>query len=237
MSPMRIVAVAVLLAWVPGPLGAECVVMLHGLARTHRSMAPLERAFEERGYRVVNVDYPSRSRPIAELADRYVAAGLEACSARKGEKVHVVAHSLGGILVRSYASRHGAEAFGRVVMLAPPNQGSEVIDSLAGLPGFAWFYGPAALALGTGPQSVPLALGPVSFEAGVVAGTRTVNPVLSLLLPNPDDGKVSVERAKVEGMADFITVPHSHPFIMKDPAVIEQCLRFVETGRFRHDPS
>jgi pimeloyl-ACP methyl ester carboxylesterase len=209
---------------------ADCVVLLHGLARTPGSMAALADAFSEHGYAVVNVGYPSRSKPIEELAPLAVSQGLAGCP--ENTTVHFVTHSLGGILVRYYLETHDIADLGRVVMLAPPNQGSEVVDRIKGIPGFRLLNGPAGAQLGTDENSVPLQLGPVEFELGVIAGSETFNPILSLYLPNPDDGKVSVASTRVQGMKDFLVVPHSHTFMMQIPEVIEQTLLFIETGAF-----
>ncbi len=209
---------------------ADCIVLLHGLARTASSMEPMAEALAERGYETTAIDYPSRKHPIEELAPMAVEAGLEACA--EAETVHFVTHSLGGILVRYYAENTGIEKLGRVVMLAPPNQGSEVVDAYRDVPGFRAFNGPAGLQLGTDENSVPLALGPVEFELGVIAGEDTFNPILSQFLPNPDDGKVSVESTKVEGMQDHVVVSRSHPFIMKAPEVIAFTAAFLESGAF-----
>ena len=81
---------------------------------------------------------------------------------------------------------------------------------------------------------MPLSLGPVDYEVGIIAGTETVNIILSQYLPNPDDGKVSVASTRVEGMQDFIKVPYSHPFIMRAPLVIEQTQAFLARGKFDH---
>ncbi|MEM9209424.1 MAG: alpha/beta hydrolase, partial [Pseudomonadota bacterium] len=117
-------------------------------------------------------------------------------------------------------------------MLAPPNQGSEVVDDFRNVPGFKAINGPAGMQLGTDTDGVIAALGPVEFSLGVIAGTRTFNPILSQSLPNPDDGKVSVESTKVEGMTDFVTVEHSHPFIMQAPAAINYAIAFIKDGSF-----
>ncbi len=215
--------------------GADCVVFLHGLARTPASMEKAATAFEKSGYVVANVKYPSRKFPIEELAPLAIEAGVEKCPA--DSVIHFVTHSLGGILVRYYLEDHEISNLGRVLMLAPPNQGSEVVDRLRHFPGFKLINGPAGLQLGTGEDSVPLMLGPVDYAVGVIAGTRTFNPILSQYLPNPDDGKVSVENTKVEGMTDFVVVPVAHPFIMKSPVVIDQAISFIKTGRFAHDAS
>jgi pimeloyl-ACP methyl ester carboxylesterase len=211
---------------------ADCVVFLHGLARTSASMEKAATAFATSGYTVANVSYPSRKFPIEELAPLAIEAGLEKCPANG--TVHFVTHSLGGILVRYYLEHNEISNLGRVLMLAPPNQGSAVVDSLRHFPGFKVIHGPAGLQLGTREDSIPLMLGPVDYEVGIIAGTKTFNPILSQYLQNPDDGKVSVENTKVQGMTDFVVVPHSHPFIMKSSVVIEQAFSFIETGRFEH---
>lgn len=217
---------------VPTGVLADCVVLLHGLARTSSSMEKLQTALEGHGYKVANVDYPSRKKPIEELSSIAVETGTQRCQAETNDRIHFVTHSMGGILVRYYLEHKPIENLGHVVMIAPPNQGSEVVDNLATVPGFSLINGPAGLQLGTGKNSIPVQLGPVDYSVGVIAGTRTFNPLLSQYLPNPDDGKVSVENTKVEGMADFRLIAASHPFIMKNEKVIRHTLAFIETGAF-----
>ncbi|XOV83270.1 MAG: esterase/lipase family protein [bacterium] len=211
----------------------ECVVLLHGLARTSDSMNPLANQLERNGYVVANLDYPSRQKPIEELAAPVITAGLTACT--DSPRVHFVTHSLGGILVRYYLAHHQIQHLGYVVMLAPPNQGSEVVDNWQNIPGYKALNGPTGIQLGTNKKSIPNQLGAVDFPLGVIAGNKTINPILSLSLPNPDDGKVSVENTKVEGMADFIEVPHTHTFIMRSEEVITQVLHFLQHGQFQRD--
>ncbi len=224
--------VVVLTITAPPQVSADCVVFLHGLARTSKSMAVVAAAFDAQGYRVANVDYPSRKKPVEELAKIAVDKGVDQCEAGAAEKVHFVTHSLGGVLVRYYFEHNQLVQLGRVVMLAPPNKGSEVVDKLSNVPGYFLLNGPAGLQLGTGEGSIPSTLGPVTYPVGVIAGTRTINFLLSQFLPNPDDGKVSVENTKVEGMVDFIELPVSHPFIMRDDAAIAQALAFITSGKF-----
>lgn len=233
MKFIRFLAIITLLAAVPSPVqSAECVVFLHGLARTSASMKKAAAVFEESGYVIANVDYPSRSFPIEDLAPLAVEAGLDECPA--DSVIHFVTHSLGGILVRYYLEQNEISNLGRVLMFAPPNKGSEVVDSLRHFPGFRAINGPAGNQLGTGEDSIPLMLGPVNYEVGIIAGTRTFNPILSQYLKNPDDGKISVENTKVSGMTDFIVLPHSHPFIMKSRDAIDQAVAFIKTGQFEH---
>ena len=212
---------------------ADCVVLLHGLARGSMSMNRMERALLEAGYLTANIDYPSREHTVEELAELAVPAGLDECLAQEGvETVHFVTHSLGGILLRQYLSDNSIPELGRVVMLGPPNQGSAAVDELGDVPGFDWLNGPAGRQLGKGEDSVPLRLGPVDFELGVIAGNRTIDPITSAVLDDPDDGRVSVDDTRVEGMQDFIVVEHSHAFMMRMRRSIDLTLEFLETGEF-----
>lgn len=214
----------------------DCVILLHGLARTSASMDDMEQALEEKGYKVVNVDYPSTEYPIEELASRALPAALDRCSSDIHPKINFVTHSMGGILLRYYLTQTGMEEnIGRVVMLSPPNQGSEIIDTLRNNPFFKWLNGPAGQQLGTGPDSIPLSLGPVTYPVGIITGNKHsfFDGWFSEIIPGEDDGKVSVDRAKVGGMTDFIVLPYSHTFIMQEEAVIEQTLYFLKHGLFK----
>ncbi|OEG73694.1 acetyltransferase [Shewanella colwelliana] len=208
----------------------ECVILLHGLARTERAMSKLAAAIEKRGYHCINYSYPSTKADIPTLAEHAITAALSQCP--NALTVHFVTHSMGGILVRQYLSQHTVRNLGRVVMLGPPNQGSEVVDTLRDMAGFQLINGPAGMQLGSDKMSVPNRLGPANFELGVIAGTRSINWILSTMLPKPDDGKVSVQSTKLEGMSDHISLPVTHPFMMNNRQAIAQTLHFLTYGEF-----
>ncbi|MDH5454781.1 MAG: alpha/beta fold hydrolase [Gammaproteobacteria bacterium] len=211
----------------------DCVVLLHGLMRGATSMNKMQRELDQAGFITANIDYPSRDHTIEELADIAVPDGLAACREHERvDRIHFVTHSLGGILVRQYLSTNEIPELGRVVMLGPPNQGSVAADEMIDVPGYDWINGPSGRQLGKGEDSIPLRLGPADFELGVIAGNRTIDPITSAVLPNPDDGRVSVEDTKLEGMTDFVVVEHSHAFMMRMQEPIELTIAFLTDGRF-----
>lgn len=209
------------------------VVLLHGLVRRPASMRKLEETLTAAGYHTCNIGYPSRKLTIEELTVQHVIPAITACFGEDAGPLDFVTHSMGGIIVRQLAATRPETAIHRVVMLSPPNQGSEIADKLGGWSLFRRINGPAGNQLGTGPTQLPHTLGPASFELGVITGNRSINWILSLLIPGRDDGKVSIENAKLAGMRDFLIVRSPHPFIMKNRVARAQVLYFLEHGSFR----
>ncbi len=214
---------------------AETVIVVHGLGRTPTSMAILVERLEAAGFRVFNFGYPSTDEPIESLVAR-LRARLEACCAQDITRVHFVTHSMGGLLVRFYLGAHSPNHQGRVVMLAPPNQGSEVADFVSDLiaesPVLSGILGPSGSRLGTDSMGIAHQLGPADFEVGIITGNRSMNLINSWLIPGPDDGKVAVDRARLEGADAFLVVEATHTFIMNHRGVADQCIYFIREGRF-----
>jgi pimeloyl-ACP methyl ester carboxylesterase len=214
----------------------ETIVFLHGLGRTWLSMAWLASQARGRGFAVINHGYRSRRHSIEQHAEQLrVVVGAVSGHGR----IHFITHSLGGIVVRAMLADRSRwpERLGRVVMLSPPNQGSELVDFLAGNPIYHSVLGPAAGELGTSRESTPNRLGPAQFEVGVITGDRSFEPLSRRIFPGRTDGKVSVARAQVEGMRDFRVVSRSHTFIMYGADVAEAAFHFLEHGVFPAEPA
>jgi len=215
------------------PAGAkDYVIILHGLGRTPISMKRIEWTLRRENYRVINRAYPSTSVSIQDAAEHWLGNVLRNQIIDHPVKIHFVAHSLGGIVLRQYLSNHHVENLGRVVMLAPPNQGSELADRLKNNPLYQLFTGPSGQQLGTGNSSLPKKLGPAEFELGVIAGDRSLNPLFSTWIPGADDGKVSVRSTQMPGMRDFFLVHHSHTWMAWNRGVCLAVSGFLRSGSF-----
>lgn len=212
------------------------MLLLHGIARSSASFRRMERFLDAEGFQTLNLDYPSRRQPLEQLVDFvHRKAGPFLAG---GGPAHVVGHSMGGLLARAYITRHRPARLGRIVMLGPPNGGSEVADLLAGTGAYRWFFGPAGAQLGTAPgRQVQDILGAVDFPLGIIAGTRTVDPLSWLLIPGPNDGRVSVARTRVDGMAAHLALKVSHAFMVRDPDVMRQTAHFLRHGCFEPGPA
>ena len=191
-------------------------------------MAWAARRLRREGYRTIRIGYPSLKKPIEELAE-HVASRLP----DPGDgRLHFLTHSLGGIVLRCMVAGNRPQNLGRVVMLGPPNRGSAVAVWFLNLAPFRWIIGPAGRQLGNDGDAVPVRLGPVDFEVGVIAGNRALTP-LSLFLPGANDGVVTVEETRVEGTADFRVVRRGHTFIMNSAEVLEPAAHFYRNGKFK----
>ena len=213
----------------------DVVVLLHGMGRSTLSMKRIEWALVKRGYRVINLGYPSTRFPVETLAQNYLAPALRKLDPPPDGRVHFVTHSLGAIVLRQHLATELVPNLGRVVMLGPPNRGSEIVDAMKRGPCLRLFTGPTGQQLGTGSEDLPRRLGPARFELGVIAGDRSLKPLFSSRLPRPHDGKVSVDSTRLEGMSDFRVVHCSHTFLPWRKCVIRQVVLFLETGAFSRE--
>jgi len=218
----------------------ELVVMLHGLNVTHHTMGRIARALDAAGYRVANPTYPTRAMPFEQIATEWLPQLLDAHNAAAAPRLHFVTHSMGGIVVRLWLHEKGAPAnLARIVMIAPPNQGSEVPDHLRGNALSRFLTGINGARLGTDAGSVPVRLArspekfPAGVELGIIAGNRWINPLFLPWFKGESDGTVSVASTRLAGMRDHIVMPHSHTGIIARTAVAAQVIAFLRDGKFK----
>jgi len=205
----------------------ECVVLLHGLARSSKSMQKLESAFNQAGLRTLNIDYPSTKFVNAELLELFIQPRIEQHCSPKLYQLHFVSHSMGGILSRLYIQQNRPAKLGKVVTIASPHKGSELVDRLGWLPLFKWINGRAGYEMGANADTLIDSLPTPDYPVLAVVGTFSTNPFYSLLIPGGDDGKVSVQSARLGGAKEILAVPYSHTFIMQRARVVREVVRFV----------
>lgn len=208
----------------------DLVILLHGIARTSRSMRTIEKALVKHGYHVLNIDYPSRKMTISRLS-AYVFAQIKAHNIDETTTLHFVSYSMGCLVLRELLANHPINVKGKIIFLGPPNHGSEVADFLKNYFLYRWIYGPAGQELTTThAKKKPFA--PMRHPFGVIAGSLCLDPICYFMLPKPHDGKVSVRSTKLVGMVDHFTLSTSHTFMISSKKVIGYILHFLETGKF-----
>jgi len=211
----------------------DYVVVLHGIARSSKHMQSLATHLQEQGYDVINLDYPSTSHTLetlTELIHKDISEKL-----KEDKRVHFVGYSMGAILIRTIIHKYKPKNLGRVVQLAPPNNGSEVADFLKNVWLYKKIYGPAGQQLITDQQKIKDLFGEIDYELGIIAGNSTIDPVSSALIPGDDDGKVSTKSTKLKGMKDHIIVPSSHTFFPSNKTVHNQTMHFLKNGVFKRN--
>ena len=209
------------------------VVLLHGLGRTSGSMRVLGLRLKRAGYRTNCVRYPSTRLGLEAIA-AHLEPDVHDFSKTVTGKIHFVTHSLGGLAARALLTRNRPANLGHVVMLAPPNGGSEWADALQRYRLASFILGPASEHLVTQRSTeAERCFGLVDYALGIVAGDRPIDRILApRLIRGPHDGKVSVAATKVNGMADHIVLPTGHPLMPFHPEVARQAIAFLRNGCF-----
>ncbi len=212
----------------------EMVILLHGILRSKHDMLLLSNLLKKHGYATLNILYPSREHNLEDLSDFVDKKITESPDYTEKIKINFVTHSMGGLIARYYITRKKPDNLGKVVMLGPPNTGSEFADWLSDTkilsPIFKAVFGPASEQLRT---DYPHIDGDITYPLGVIAGNRSINPLAPWVLDGEHDGVVPVERTKIEGMIDHIIIPATHSFMMFNNDVMEQTLYFLKNSRFK----
>ncbi|RYX86960.1 MAG: alpha/beta fold hydrolase [Bradyrhizobiaceae bacterium] len=217
----------------PSDRPSEGVVFLHGISRSFRSLIKLQQAVDAAGFATRNIGYPSRDKALSDLVDDIHPAITPFAEANDGA-THFVCHSMGGLLARAYIARYRPARLGRVVMLGTPNGGSEVADTFKDWLLYRLYFGPAGQQLMTVRNAATEALLPaVDYPVGIIAGNRSLDPITTrFMLPGANDGRVTVARTRLDGMADHLVIAASHALMMKNKEAIAQTIAFLKHGRF-----
>lgn len=211
----------------------DCVAVLHGLSMPKKHMSFLARSLEKEGYRVANIAYPSTTDTLPNLARHHVRPQLPQCEGQ----LHFVGHSMGGLIIRELLHQDTPDNIGRIVMLGTPNHGSEVVDFMLKTPVlkqlFSAFFGPAAAQMQVVDNAYLKELQIPVVPIGIIAGENYIDPIGGmLLLPAPNDGKVSVKSTKLKTMTDHIVLEDSHLWLPISHKARMQTMHFLKYGKF-----
>jgi len=210
----------------------ECVVLVHGLWRSGFAMRSIASDLEDHGYQTVSVDYPSTQQEIPELVQGYLLESYDECIHTGAKKIHMVSHSMGGILIRQFLQNHTLPGGSKVVMLSPPNQGSELSEKFGESWWYQWAVGPAGVSLSTKQEGIISKLREIDEPIGIIAAYRDWSLWPNTWLPQPNDGTVSVESMKLAEMDDFILVNSGHALMRFNDEVQSQIRQFLAMGEF-----
>ncbi len=212
----------------------ECVILVHGLRGSSSSFESLQQRLTKEGYAVLLIDYPSTKFTIPTLANSLFSEVLARSGPEQFDSLHVIAHSMGAIMVRYYLQEHALDRLGRVVFLSPPNHGIELINRFDWCAWFRKFNGPGGMQLAAGDTNFVESLQPPDYPVGILMSSRSINPVASMFIPGKDDGRVSIKSAKLEGMRDFKLISTNHHVIMRKQATISAAIHFLKNGYFEN---
>lgn len=201
----------------------ETIVLLHGMGRSRASMLVMRSRFEDAGYEVLNFPYATATKTLDEISDDlkdYVRENV------KTDRYHFVAHSLGNVIIRNGFRTDYPEGLGRIVMIAPPNQPADLGKMFRDFKPFQWITGDSGQKIGDAAFYADLPTPSVEF--GIIAGDRGQK----LTFDQKNDGVVTVEGTKLEGMADWKVLHHMHTTIMNSKDTAKHCLAFLRDGKF-----
>jgi len=204
----------------------ETVILLHGIGRGRASLWVLDTRLQQAGYKTLNFPYVAQGDSLEEIAQQlcdFIKENVET------KKYHLIAHSLGNLIIRLGFKIGYPEGAGRIVMLAPPNRPTELARALRDNPIYKWFTSENGWQFASDEFYEQLPIPNVPF--GIIAGNRGQ----AVMLQEPNDGVITVESTKLDGMTDWIVVPHAHTFIMNSRLVAELCVSFIRDGKFNNE--
>lgn len=212
------------------PMSGTAVIALHGILRSSQVWCDMEQAMKPDGVTFVRIDYPSTQKPIDEFAVQLqsVIHSLEGI-----DEIHIVAHSLGGLVVRKWCQDYSDPRVKRLVMIGTPNCGAELADMLQKNWIFRGVFGPSGQQLVSNPEGFISQLARPTMEFAVIAGAQGTPDGYNPLIPGDDDGIVTLKSALLPGAVDSITVRGLHSFQPWNPEVIAATRRYLKTGALR----
>ncbi len=212
------------------PLGCYMrarIALVHGLWNRGWTMAAMAKRLRSHGHQVVVFSYPTRADSLVGHADELYAF----LDKNRAEELHLVGHSMGGLVILNMLSRYRDLPPGRIVLMGTPVKGSATVKRLQKLPGQQFIFGKVRQGLLQGFQHTPN-----GRETGVISGTRALGlGQIAGKHGEPNDGTVSVRETQLEGLKDSIELAVAHSEMLVSAEVVEQVEQFLFNGQFIKD--
>ena len=214
-------------------MSGDGVLLVHGITRSSKSMASYREPLEKAGLQVFPFDYPS-TRVDLDASAEYLHQVIE--SLEGIERIHIVAHSMGGVVARTYRAKHRDERLNRLVLVGSPQNGAEMADLARDKANvvFKTIFGPAGQQLITDQAGFLAKLPKPDVEFAVIAGGHPPNGI-NPLIPGDDDGIVSVASTRLAGAADYLYVESMHLALNRNATAHAATVRFLKTGKLREE--
>lgn len=210
--------------------GMETVILVHGLYMTGAELGFLRRRLARvHGFRTRIFRYRSVGASLAENAERLQAFVAES----EGPRVHLLGHSLGGVVLVQMLQASPPESAGRVVCIGSPLRGSSLARAYARVPLARHLVG-RSMSDAQAEGAVPPWRG--ARELGIIAGSLPLGfGTLLGVVPGPSDGTVSVEETRLAGATDHLVLPLCHLSMLFSTQVADQSAVFFREGHFQHE--
>ena len=210
-------------------LRERALIFIHGFYGNYTQFMKIEEALEPYYTKIHNENYVTIGDKIEDMVDKFLKPVFE--KFKSYNKIDIVTHSMGALLIRYYLSQNNCLNLGRVVMISPPNKGSDLTNLYFKFPFNKWLDIPVLEQLKPNSDFL-LTLPPVNYEVGIIASTRTINPVFSAFIDGEDDGVVTLESMKLDNQKDYVEIDSSHLFVLFQDDTIQNILSFLKTGYF-----
>ena len=214
----------------------DYAVLIHGLYKFPFAMSQITKALDQAGYCVVNFEYESRRYSIDEVATSFLPQFIKKYCTDPKKKINFITYSVGGLVLRRFLEKDKLFKLGRVVMIAPPNHGSELATFLKKYLNFIYKFvcGQIGQQLGTDKNDYinKILKQNVNFDLGIIAGRGALSPFSYFMIDGIHDGMILVESTELQGMKDHIIIPASHSFILFFRFTAKKVLDFLKNGNF-----
>lgn len=208
----------------------ECVILLHGMFRNHHDMDYLAEGLQKLGYHTLAPTLPTTFGHLSqcvEKLERFLEGKLDGF-----ERIHFVAHSMGGMIERTYLGQNRVPNLGRCVLIGVPNHGVDLAKSLSWAPFLRNFIRTLPVLVPPGP-SIKQPLNTPPPEVGVIGGTVNKGVMFGFLFGEKSDGRVPIASAPFEGAKETVWLPLNHHDIHHNPETLKMIDSFLKTGSFR----